>query len=362
MSTQELCALIQLWHTPGIGSFRLRNLLARFPSALAALKAPVRELTQVDGIDQVLAGHIKDNTDERFAQDQLAALQRHQAQLVTYWDAEYPALLKNSADPPVLLFVKGSVAALHKSQVALVGTRHPSSYGRLMAEKFSRELASEGLGVTSGLARGIDTFAHKAALAAGGLTVAVMASGVDIIYPYENAGLAKDICAQGALISEYPMSCKPEASYFPRRNRIIAGLSLGTLVVEAGQGSGALITADNAVQNNREVFAVPGNVNNPKSVGCNLLIQQGAKCILTIEDILVELAGFTPRPKSEKPTLLLSDMEEKIMSVLNDQPLHIDALALQAGVSTQEALAALLALELRGLVLQLAGKQFVIVP
>lgn len=362
MSTQELCALIQLWHTPGIGSFRLRNLLARFPSAVAVLKAPLRELTQVDGIDQVLAGHIKNNNDDRFAQDQLAALQRQEAQLLTYWDADYPELLKNSADPPVLLFVKGSIAALQRTQVALVGTRHPSSYGRLMAEKFSRELASEGLVVTSGLARGIDTFAHKAALAAGGVTIAVMASGVDIIYPYENAALAKEICAQGALISEYPMSCKPEASYFPRRNRIIAGLSLGTLVIEAGQGSGALITADNAVQNNREVFAVPGNINNPKSLGCNLLIQQGAKCVLTIEDILIELAGFTPRPKTDKPTLLLSETEEKIIAVLNDQPLHIDAVALQAGATTQEALAALLSLELRGLVLQLAGKHFVLVP
>jgi DNA processing protein len=362
MSTQELSALIQLWHTPGIGSFRLRNLLSRFHSALAVLKAPVRELAQVDGIDQVLAGHIKNNTDDQFAEQQLAALQQQQVRLLTYWDEDYPALLKNCAEPPVLLFVKGSVEVLHKAQLALVGTRHPSSYGRLMAEKFSRELVSEGIVVTSGLARGIDTYAHRAALSAGGLTIAVMASGVDVIYPYENAALAKDICAQGALISEYPMSCKPEASYFPRRNRIIAGLSLGTLVIEAGQGSGALITADNAVQNNREVFAVPGNINNPKSLGCNLLIQQGAKGILTTQDILEELSGFTPRPKTEKPTLLLTEMEEKIIAVLNDQPVHIDAVALQAEVSTQEALAALLALELRGLVLQLAGKQFVLVP
>ncbi len=362
MSHADLCALIQLWHTPGIGSYRLRNLLARFTSAPAVYKASLRELAQVEGIDQVLAGHIKSNTDMSFAEQQLAALQRHQARLLTYWDEEYPTLLKNCSDPPALLFVKGSIGVLQQAQVALVGTRHPSSYGRLMAEKFSRELVGEGLVVTSGLARGIDTYAHRAALSAGGWTIAVMASGVDIIYPDENRSLAHDICERGALVSEYPMTCKPEASYFPRRNRIIAGLSLGTLVIEAGQGSGALITADNAVQNNREVFAVPGNINNPKSHGCNLLIQQGAKSILTTQDILVELAGFAPRPKIEKPSLLLSDKEENMLAVLNDQPMYIDVVAQQAGVSTQEALAVLLTLELRGLVLQLAGKQFVLVP
>jgi DNA processing protein len=362
MSSTELQALLQLWHTPGIGSWRLRKLLARFQTATNVLRASLRELAQVDGIDQILAGHIKSNTDTAFVEQQLQRLETHHTQLLTFWDVEYPALLKTVNDPPIFLFVKGTPAALSLKQLAIVGTRNPSLYGRLMAEKFSRELVVKGFCIISGLARGVDTFAHRAALAAGGGTIGVLASGVDIIYPDENAGLAQEMLERGALISEYPMGTKPEASYFPRRNRIIAGLSIGTLVIEAGHTSGALITADNALEYNREVFAVPGNINNTKSIGCNQLIQQGAKLVSNVQDILDELPGFSEgRPQQTLP-LLLSDEEERLMTFLSEEPMYIDAIATSSGFSAAQVLSILLQLELRSLVFQLPGKQFVRVP
>ncbi len=359
MSQTELLALLQLWHTPGIGSGRLRKLLSRFQTAENVLRVSVRELTQVDGIDQVLAGNIKHNRETDFGEQQLSLVAKHQSHLIHYWDADYPALLKTISDPPVFLFVHGAKACLALQQIAVVGTRNPSSYGRLMAEKFARELAAHGFGVVSGLARGVDTWAHRAALQVGGITVAVLASGVDIIYPEENAPLAQEIAERGALVSEYPMATKPEASYFPRRNRIIAGLSLGTVVVEAGAASGALITADNALESNREVFSIPGNINNPKSFGCNHLIQQGAKLVTNLQDILEELPGYSG-PHAEKPlSLLLTEEEEQLYAFLSAEPIHIDDLATRSGFSAGRTLAVLLELELRGLVLQLAGKQFV---
>ena len=362
MSHTELLSLLQLWHTPGIGSGRLRKLLARFASAQNVLSASVRELTQVDGIDQVLAGNIKNNHDRDFGEQQLQLLAKHHAQLLTFWDADYPALLKTINDPPVFLFVFGSISILAMQQIAIVGTRNPSAYGRLMAEKFGRELAGHGFGVVSGLARGVDTWAHRAALQVGGVTVAVLASGIDIIYPEENAALAREISERGAVVSEYPLATKPETSFFPRRNRIIAGLSLGTLVIEAGNTSGALITADNALESNREVFSVPGNINNPKSLGCNRLIQQGAKLVTILQDILDELPGTGGKEPHKSMTLLLSEEEERLLAFLSTEPMHIDDLAGQSGFSASRALSVLLELELRGLVLQLAGKQFLRVP
>lgn len=359
MSPAELQALLQLWHVPGIGSWRMRKLLARFHTAGQVLKASVRELSQVDGIDQVLAGHIKQSAAEGFAHDQLQRVQAHHTRLLTFWDAEYPEWLKTISDPPVILFVQGSLPCLAQKQLAVVGTRNPSVYGRLMAEQFSRDLTVAGLCVVSGLARGVDTCAHRAALATGGSTIAVLASGVDVIYPEENLGLAQEIAERGALVSEYPMATKPEASYFPRRNRIIAGLSLATLVIEAGQGSGALITADYALESNREVLALPGNINNAKSLGCNRLIQQGAKLVTCVEDILEELPGCGAASAAKTVSLLLSQEEERLLALLTTEPQHIDALASNAALPTAKVLSVLLQLELRGLVLQLAGKQFV---
>jgi len=362
MSVDELRSLLQLWHTPGIGSWRLRKLMARFQTAMNVLRASMRELSQVDGIDHILAGHIKQNSDTAFADQQLARLSAQNCRLLTFWDAEYPPLLKTINDPPILLFVKGNVEVLAQKQLAVVGTRNPSVYGRLMAEKFSRELTASGMVVVSGLARGVDTYAHRAALGNGGSTIAVLASGVDVIYPEENLKLAQEMLTQGALVSEYPLATKPEASYFPRRNRIIAGLSLGTLVVEAGNNSGALITADNALESNREVFALPGNINNTKSFGCNRLIQQGAKLVTCLQDIWDELPGFSRAQSQETAPLLLSEEEERLLTFLSNEPIHIDVLASSAGLSTAQTLSILLQLELRSLVLQMPGKQFVKVP
>ena len=286
---EEKYAFLQLFSVARVGSMRIKNLMSRFKSPTAILSASTRELEGTDGIDKTMARQIKKGVIPGFAENQMDLLARTKARLITFWDKEYPPFLKKIYDPPVVLFVRGHFEENDSKSMAIVGTRSPSSYARLMAEKFARELAQKNITVVSGLARGVDTVAHQHALSAGGRTIAVLGSGVDVIYPGENSKLSDDIISHGSLVSELPMGTRPDAPHFPRRNRIISGMSLGSLVIEAGQNSGALITADFAVEQGREVFAVPGNINNPKSIGCNKLIQQGAKLVHSIDDILEEI-------------------------------------------------------------------------
>lgn len=354
-------ALLRLWKTAGIGSLRIRNLMSRFGSPEKVFSASPRTLVEVGGIDQSLARNIKTNNQGGFAREQLRALKTFGVRLVSYWDPCYPSLLEKIYDPPIILFVKGQFEPVERNGMAIVGTRNPSSYGRLMAEKFSRDLARHGFTIVSGLARGIDSCAHDAAVKCGGATLAVLGSGLDRIYPDENKKLAGQICERGALISEYAMGTKPDAPNFPKRNRIISGICVGTIVVEAGQSSGALITADDALEQNREVFAIPGNVNNPRSFGCNRLIQQGAKLVQSVEDILEELSGIE-RPSTGQQELLpiidLDTDEDKVFRALTHEPLHIDFIAKQIGLTTAQTLGVLLKLELKSLVHQLPGKMF----
>jgi DNA processing protein len=261
--------------------------------------------------------------------------------------------------------VKGTLSKQDKYAISIVGTRLPTSYGKVIAEKFAKELAQKGLVIVSGLARGIDTISHWAAVQSSGRTIAVMGSGLDHIYPGENKKLAEKIIEQGALISEFPMGTKPDAVNFPRRNRIISGLALGTIVVEAGLKSGALLTANYALEQNREIFAVPGNINSPKSLGTNQIIKDGAKLISSANDVLIELEPQLKHflkedeAKSRELPQDLSELEKMLLETLTNVPIHIDKLAKVIGKSTAETLSALLPLEFKDLVKQLPGKLFV---
>ncbi|HNW58868.1 MAG TPA: DNA-processing protein DprA [bacterium] len=360
--TTATAELLSLWNTPGVGPQRLRSLIDRFGSGRAVYAASVRQLCEVEGVDQATAAKIKSHADLAAAEEQLRLAQSAGVTVLTFWDERYPAMLRPLYDPPMLLFVQGELEVLAGKAVAVVGTRAPSEYGQIIAQKLTRELVQRGLVIVSGLARGIDTIAHQETIAQGGKTVAVLGSGVDQIYPSENRRLAGRITASGALVSEYVLGTQPDAPHFPRRNRIIAGLTVATLVVEAGESSGALITADNALEYNREVLAVPGNVTNPKSWGCNRLIQQGAKLVQTVEDLLVEIGmAETPPPERQLnlPGLGLSADAELLLKALSAEPQHIDAIAQQLGKPVFVVLAQLLELELQNLVTQLPGKKFV---
>lgn len=354
--------LVSLWNTPGIGPQRLRSLLERFRSARAVYAANIRQLCEVEGIDQATAAKIKTHADIAEGEKQLKLAHDHGVTVLTYWDEEYPAHLRPLYDPPIILFIHGELTTLADKAVAVVGTRAPSEYGQIVTQKLTREVVQRGLVIVSGLARGIDTIAHHEAIAQGGKTIAVLGSGLDQIYPSENRRLSRMVAEHGALMTEYALGTMPDAPHFPRRNRIIAGLSVATLVVEAGENSGALITADNALEYNREVMAVPGNITNPKSWGSNRLIQQGAKLVQQVEDILVEIgmAGEQPRVRQlELPGVALSPDEEQLLKVLSEEPQHIDTIAKSIGKPVFVVLSQLLQLELKNMVTQLAGKKFV---
>lgn len=360
MDVEGLLALLSV---PGLGPRRVLSLVGKLGSPEAVLGAPVSELCRVDGIDLTLAKRIRTEADRDFARQQLRLANRLGVSFITYWDPDYPTRLKQISDPPPVLFCRGSLDEGGATYLAVVGTRSPTAYGRVVAERLCRELAECGVTIVSGLARGVDSIAHRAALRAGGRTVAVLGSGVDVIYPAENRELARKIVRQGALVSELPLGAKPDAPNFPRRNRLIAGMCVGTLVVEAGEKSGALITARYALEQNREVFAVPGNVTSEKSRGTNRLIKEGAKLVETVEDVLDEIRSQLPsllrqvKPVAAMPHL--DGLERKVYECLSQEPKHIDDLASELGEEPGRVLAALLSLELKNLATQLTGKYFV---
>jgi DNA processing protein len=370
LSTLDLLLLTQI---PGIGSHRLRALIQHFRDPQAVAAAAARQLIQVQGIERKTALAIVTffrsgaaSAARREAERQLQHLRKIGGRIVTFWDEDYPSNLRRIYDPPPLLFVKGSFREIDDSSIAVVGTRRPTPYGSLIAERFAGELVSHGLTVVSGLARGIDTIAHTAALRAGGRTIAVIGSGLDIIYPAENRMLAETIAVQGVLLSEHEMGAKPDAVNFPRRNRIISGIALGTLVVETGIEGGAMITASIALDQNREVFAIPSALSDRRVSGTNRLIK-GGKALLTesVDDIISELG---PRLKrilgsgriaTQPPIEDLSLFERSVYDAMDDQPSHIDQIAARTGFAVADALVHLLSLEFKGLVVQRAGKMFV---
>ncbi len=355
--------LLRLSAVPGIGSARLRSLISHFKDPASVLSASPRELARVNGIDRktaLMIAHFQNGT--KFAEEQLSRLNKVEGRIITFWDEEYPSLLKRIYDPPAFLFVRGAILPEDNLALAIVGTRTPTPYGRGIAERFSLELARLGLTIVSGLARGIDTIAHLAALKTEGRTIAVIGSGIDVIYPPENKKLAERISRHGAVISEYEMGAKPDAVNFPRRNRIISGLSLGTLIIETAESGGAMITGSTALDQNREVFAIPGPITEKKSGGANRLIKEGrAKLVQDLDDILNELQSkLKPliRKEEKKPEPPLSFFERKILDCLGSEPVHIDAISSMTELATSDALVNLLSLEFKGLIKQLPGKMF----
>ncbi|MBD3291169.1 DNA-protecting protein DprA [candidate division KSB1 bacterium] len=355
--------LLNLSTVPGIGATKLRSLVAKFKSTKKVFEASVEELKAIDGIDLKGAREIKNFSNFEYGEIQYERAKKLNAEIVTFWDDKYPIVLKKIHDPPVFLFLKGKFDEYDRYSLAIVGTRSPSSYGKIIAEKIARDLSNKGLTVVSGLARGVDTIAHSTAISTGGRTIAVTGSGLDVIYPSENRKLTEQIWESGAVITEQPMGAKPDAVNFPKRNRIIAGLTLGTIVIEAGEKSGALITANLALEYNREVFAIPGNITNNKSWGCNQLIKEGAKLVQSIDDILDELKTqlrrFSAQAKQSQNFDDLQANEMYILKNLTTQPIHIDELARKLNQSTGQLLSILLTLEFKDFVRQLPGKLFV---
>jgi DNA processing protein len=339
----------------------MKNLITAFGSPKKVFEAPLYKLLRIPGVDRKTAQNIKSGIEVNNVTYYLDYIKKYNIKVISLWDEVYPKKLKMIPDPPAVLFVLGNIDILKQNSIAVVGTRKPSFYGRMITEKLCREIVKQGFTVVSGLARGIDTIAHKSVLDNGGNTIAILGTGLDNIYPPENKVLARLISEHGAIISEYPLKTAPDTGNFPRRNRIISGLSLGVLITEAGAKSGALITASHALEQNREVFAAPGPINAEQSMGTNQLIKEGAKLVQDINDILIELQGQLYKKHTIQHRIFpkLNDLEKEIFDLLSDKPSHIDHIAKICNKGTAEILNVLLNLELFGIVKQLAGKLFV---
>lgn len=353
--------LIALSYIPEIGPVSIRKLLSAFGSSEEVFKATAGELSGRGGMSRRRAESISKFTGWDVLRRDIERLKNEGIRVLTFKSSEYPdALRDNEADAPTVLFAKGDVRPEDKFAVAVVGSRRPTHYGLSVTGKIASELASMGFTIVSGLARGIDTAAHKGALASGGRSIAVLGSGIDVPYPPENRGLMEKLSASGCVISEFPPGTPPLSGNFPRRNRIISGLSLGVIVAEAAPGSGALITARYALEQGREVFAVPGNINSSASGGANELIKQGARVLMKTEDVIEELApvlrGFIKSREKVRPPV--TDEEKTLCDIMTTEPIHIDAISRDGGMPPQRALSVLLALELKGVVKQLEGKRF----
>jgi DNA processing protein len=367
LNFEQLTDLFLLLSIEGIGPGKIRNLLAKFRSTKNILSVDYQHLMNVDGISTNLAKRIRQasrdrESIEKFTEKELKKLEKLGGRLITMWDQEYPPILKKIYDPPILFYILGEFAESDQYSIAVVGTRQPTNYGKVQAEKISMELAKQGITIISGMARGIDSIAHNATIKTGGRTIAVVGSGLDVIYPAENRKLFEKITETGAVVSEFTLGTKPDAQNFPRRNRIISGLSLGVVVIETGITGGAMQTASLALDQNREVFALPGNVGVRQSEGTNLLIQKSeAELITSAEDVINELE-LKLKPvlgkNIPKQQVDLSLFEEKLINVLNSEPIQIDRIASLANMTTSECLVNLLSLEFKGLVKQLPGKMF----
>jgi DNA processing protein len=363
VNQESLKYLLALATVSDVGPLRFRSLLGHFRGAREVFEAPQRELAELPQIGPKTAQQIKSFDRWDFVEKQLSWSDEIGAKFLSFDDGFYPANLKNIPDAPPLLYMRGEVLPQDEKAIAVVGSRTFTNYGRKATEKIVGHLAELGVTIISGLARGIDSCAHRSALQAGGRTIAVFGCGLDRVYPTENGKLALEILSSGAWLSEFPLGTEPVGVNFPRRNRLISGLSLGVVVVEAGEKSGALLTAGEALEQNREVFAVPGDITKATSRGTNSLIKQGAKLVTGLEDILEELKGLGIKSRERKAQderqLSLPPEERKLYDSLGETPLHIDELAETLERKTSEVLATLLGLELKGLVRQLPGKRFI---
>ncbi len=352
--------LLAFGRVRGIGPVRLRLLQSRFGSLSAAWRASEFELIAA-GLDHKSVGALVATRKTVQPEEEPARLERAHVQAVTWADAGYPKLLREIADPPPVLYLRGALSDADAWAVAIVGTRRATVYGREVSEMLAGDLARNKITVVSGLARGIDAAAHQAALGAGGRTIAVLGCGVDIVYPPEHRKLAEQIVEQGALVSDYPPGTQPEAVNFPPRNRIISGLSLGAVVVEADEQSGALITANFALEQGRDVFAVPGNIFNRSSRGANQLIQKGAKMVLAASDILEELNLSMVTAHAEVQAIVPEDETERLLlSRLSHEPVLTDELVRGLDLPAEAVTATLALMELKGMVRQAGGASYVL--
>ncbi len=348
----------------------LRRLYDRFGSPERIFSAPPKEL--------ITAGHIKEEVAERITkfndwnkvERDWGKIKKEGITFTIFYDEIYPQNLKNIPDPPFFLYIKGEIKNEDRQAIAIVGSRKATNYGRVTTEHLSRELVSHGFTIVSGMARGIDSYAHQAALSAGGRTIAVLGCGIDIIYPMENKGLMEEIARSGAVVSEFPFGTQPLSYNFPRRNRIISGLSLGIIVVEAAKDSGSLITANYALEQGREVFAVPGDIFSDRSLGTHSLIKEGAKLVEKVEDIIEELKphiklGMPIIEKSFKKVEVapkrfnLTVEEETVFQLLSIEPRHIDEIITETRFPAYRVSTLLLSLELKGAARRVAGNNFV---
>jgi DNA processing protein len=344
---------------PGIGRVKFGRLREHFGNLEQAWNAGSVDLKEA-GLDQRVVQTIIDRRPGIDLAAEMEKLDQCKVRVIIQDDPSYPRRLKEIYDPPPVLYVSGTLMSDEDWPLAVVGARRATHYGREVADRLVSDLVQNRITIVSGLARGIDTVAHKKALAAGGQTVAVLACGLDTIYPPENQALSQEIVANGALVSEYPLGIKPRADNFPRRNRIMSGLSLGTLVIEAAEKSGALITARMAMEQDREVFAVPGSILSASSKGCNQLIRDGAKPVLEVEDILGELNLSTiPHQLALGELLPENDAESALLKHLSAGPLHIDELCRCTSLPISTVSSTLTIMELKGMVNQLGNMNYV---
>jgi DNA processing protein len=360
---EEVFYWLALSLTPGIGSTLMRRLLDRFNTPEAVFHAPMKELSKIEGLGEKVAQEIRKGPLEKVVERELSLLREVGGRVITLKDEEYPKRLKDIYDPPALLYVRGELKKEDEFAISIVGSRKTTPYGRWFTEKVSQELARHGVTIVSGMARGIDSLAHWGAISGGGRTIAVLGCGVDVIYPSENRNLFAKMIDRGAILSEFPMGSPPEGGHFPRRNRIISGLSLGVVVVQASEKSGSLITAGYALEQGREVFAVPGNVGTESSRGTHRLIKEGAKLVESSEDILEEIlpqwrGERETTPKVEIPRPDLTEEEKVLYEFLSETPLHIDVMIRESRLDPGKVSSLLLNLELKGLVSQWPGKCF----
>jgi len=359
MSKRDIKYWVGFSLIPKIGRIKISQLEKRFGDLSEAWRAGAGDLRQA-GLDSGSVNAITSWRPKIALEAEMEKLERFGAKAFTWHDPEYPPRLKEIYDCPPVLYVRGSLLPEDEWCLAVVGTRRATAYGKQVTEEIVTDLARSKITIASGLARGIDSVAHRSALEAGGRTIAIFGCGLDIVYPSENANLARNIIQQGALISEYPLGTRPRPDNFPRRNRIMSGISLGVLAVEAGETSGAMITAHMAAEQNREVFAIPGSILSPASRGTNHLIQEGAKLVRDYTDILEELNLTAVAYQMEmKEIIPPSDIEALLLKQLGVEPTHIDEVCHSTGLPVATISSTLTMMELKGLVKQMGSMNYV---
>jgi len=351
--------------TPGLGSVAMKSLLDRFQEPERIFKASISELQETGGVRKDVAVAIAEKRRSGDPEKEIKKAESQGVRILTYSDPAYPGLLKEIHDPPMVLYIKGEDIPDNRIFIALVGSRNATPYGLKAAEKIGQGLARRGVGVASGMARGIDSSSHWGCLEGKGFTIAVLGTGIDIIYPPSNKKLYDQIAERGAIISEFPMGSPPVPNNFPMRNRIISGLSKGTVIVEATKNSGSLITASLALEQGREVFAVPGSISSFKSAGCHYLIKQGAAALIENSDDILDALGmnYPGSPKTDTfkqlPLIPMDEGETVLYNIVGDYPIHIDEITREGKMEAGEVSSLLMKMELKGMIRQLPGKMFV---